>query len=380
MKVRWDVLLLAFGAGVIGAAVGGFPDLHVYRYGGEAVLDQWPVYASDDPVTGYPFTYPPIGAVAFVPLALVPGWLAAALWTAAGAGCLAASVVVVRRALGRSTPGWLVVASSVAALGLEPVWQNLSFGQVNLVVMLAVLVDCLGRERRWSGILIGLAAAVKLTPLVFVVLLVLVGRRSAAARAVLTFAATVGIGLVAVPGASAYWTESLLDPTRVGPPALAHNQSITGALTRLLDGPPETLVWVAVAGPVMLATLLVAAGWWRRGDVVLATCLGAVAMLLASPVSWSHHWVWAVPVALVVWERGRWAACAWTLVFVARPVLWPPWGQGREYDWGPLEHLVGNSYSLAAIALTAWATIRLVREPETEPERALGATPYSRSP
>ena len=194
------VLALVLGAAVVGAAIGEFPDLHVYRYGGHGVLDQWRVYASDDPITGYPFTYPPFAAVVMVPLTLLPGWLAAALWTGVSAACLAACVVVVRRELGRPTPAWLVILVGVGSLAMEPVWQNFAFGQINLVLMLAVLVDLLRPERRWSGLLVGLAAGVKLTPLVFVVLLVLIGHRGAAARASLTFAGTVLVGLVAVPG------------------------------------------------------------------------------------------------------------------------------------------------------------------------------------
>ena len=120
---------------------GGFTDLFVYQYGGRAVLDGLPVYESGDPVTGLPFTYPPFAAVLMVPLALLPAWLAAGLWTAASVGALAAVVVLVRRALGRPAPGWLVALLTAGALALEPVWQNLTFGQVNLLVMLAVLVD-----------------------------------------------------------------------------------------------------------------------------------------------------------------------------------------------------------------------------------------------
>ena len=142
------------------------------------------------------------------------------------------------------------------------------------------------------------------------VLLVLVGRRATATRAVLTFVGTVLVGLVAVPGASAYWGGRLVDPTRVGPPSLAHNQSVSGVLTRLLDEPPSTLLWMAVAGPIAIATVVLGAVWWRRGDRVLGACLGALAMLLASPVSWSHHWVWAVPIALALWPRSRIAAAA----------------------------------------------------------------------
>jgi alpha-1,2-mannosyltransferase len=362
LKGPAPVLVLVVAAAVAGALRSGFTDLFVYQYGGRAVLDGLPVYESGDPVTGLPFTYPPFAAVVMVPLALLPAWLAAALWTGASVGAFAAAVVVVRRALSRPAPGWLVALLTGGALALEPVWQNLAFGQVNLFLMLAVLVDLVRPERRWSGVLVGVAAGVKLTPLVFVVLLVLVGRRTAAGRAVLAFAGTVAVGFVAMPGSAAtYWADGLVDAGRVGPPALAHNQSVYGALTRLLDGPPPILLWLAVAGPLSLAVLVVGAGWWRRGDRVLGTCLGALAMLLASPVSWSHHWVWAVPVALALWERSRWAGAAWTAVFVARPVVWPPYSQDREYGWSPPDHLVGNAYLLAALALSVWAAATLNR-------------------
>ena len=329
------VLALVVVAAVIGALHSDFADLFVYRYGGRAVLDGLPLYETDDPVTGYPFTYPPFAAVTMVPLALLPMWLSAALWTGASVGAMAAAVIVVRRALARPAPGWLVALVTAAAVALEPVWQNLAFGQVNALLMLAVLVDLLGPERRWSGVLVGIAAGVKLTPLVFVVLLVLVGRRTAAGRAVVAFAGTVAVGFAAMPDAAAtYWTHGLFDASRVGPPALAHNQSVFGALSRLLDGQPPTLLWLAVAMPLALAVLLLAAHRWRADDRVLATCLGALAMLIVSPISWSHHWVWVVPVALVLWERSRWACVAWVAVFMARPIVWPGYGHNREYTWG----------------------------------------------
>jgi alpha-1,2-mannosyltransferase len=288
------------------------------------------------------------------PLALLPGWMAAALWTGASAGCLAATVAMVRQSLGRPSSGVFVVVTCALALAFEPVWQNYVFGQINLILMLALVIDVIRPDRRTAGILIGLAAGIKLTPLVLVVLLVLIGRRAAATRAVITFVGTVLVGLAGTPGATAYWGERLVDPTRVGPPSLAHNQSVSGVLTRLLDAPPSTLLWMAVAGPVAIATVLVAAAWWRNGDRVLGAGLGAVAMLLASPVSWSHHWVWVVPIALVLWERSHVAAGLWAAVFAARPILWPPWGEKREYAWHWYEHVYGNAYLLAAIALVIW--------------------------
>ncbi|TNM46027.1 DUF2029 domain-containing protein [Nocardioides albidus] len=348
-------------AAVVGAVVGGFADLHVYRYGGDAVWHQERLYDADDPVTGYPFTYPPFAAVLMVPLALLPGWLAAAVWTAGSVAALLAVVAVVLRTRGAAASGGLLVALGVGSLALEPVGQNLAFGQVNLLVTVLLLVDLPAPERRWSGVLVGIVAGVKLTPLVFVVLLALAGERAAAARASVAFAGTVVVGLIAVPGAASYWTDGLLDARRVGPPALAHNQSAYGALTRLLGEPAPQWAWALVAGPIAVAVLLVATAWWRRGDRLLAVCLAAMAMLVASPVSWSHHWVWAVPVALVLWGRSRPAALAWVAVFAARPILWPPWAEGREYDWRWFEHLVGDAYLLAALALVAGSALALNR-------------------
>jgi alpha-1,2-mannosyltransferase len=346
-------------AGAVAVSLGGEPkDLSVYQWGGRAVLDGVSPYARHDPATGLPFTYPPFAAVLMVPLALLPSGVAAALWTGASAGALGATIALVRRALCRPAPWWLVAGLGVASLALEPVWQNLAFGQVNLILMAVVLADVLHPARRLSGLVLGVVAGVKLTPLVLVVLLLVVGQRVAAARAAVAFVLTVVVGLVAVPGASSYWTHRLLDPSRVGPPALAHNQSVEGALTRLLDTAPSTWLWLATAGPVALAVLGVAAVQWRRGERVLGTCLAALAMLLASPVAWSHHWVWAVPVALVLWESNRWLAVGWVSVFVTRPILWPPWGEGRELGWNAAEHLVGNAYVLAALAVAVWAALR----------------------
>ena len=341
------VVVAAAVAGGLGAA--DLTDLPVYRYGGQALIDGRSALAVDDPVTGLPFTYPPFAAVLFAPLALVPAWLAAGLVTALSVAALAAVVALVRPAA-----GWVVALVTVGALALEPVWQNLSFGQVNLVLMLLVLVDCARPDRRWSGVLVGVAAGIKLTPLVFVVLLLLVGRRAAAGRAAAAFAGTVALGFLVAPGwSAAYWTDGLVDGSRVGPRGLANNQSVNGALTRLLEGPPSTLVWLAVAVPLAAAAVVAGARIWRRGDPLLGSCVAALGMLIASPISWSHHWVWAVPIALLLWERGRWAAIAWTAVFVLRPILWPPWGDHREYGWTPVDHVVGNAYLLAALAVVA---------------------------
>lgn len=360
------VFVAAVAAGVVAWAAlppvfhvhGKFVDLSVYQYGGRMVLDGLPLYDARDPATNLRFTYPPFAAVMMAPLAALPGWLVTALWTGASVGALAGVI----KLAGRGLAGWQVALLAVGALALEPVWQNLTFGQINLLLMAALLVDLVHPERRWSGVLVGIAAGIKLTPLVFVVLLVLIGRRAAAGRALLAFAGTIAVGFAVTPGSAlTYWTEDLITAGRVGPPELAHNQSVSGALTRLLDGVPPTLLWVAVAGPIALGLVFLGAVWWRRGDRVLGVGFAALASLVASPMSWSHHWVWAVPIGLVLWTYSRWAAVLWTAVFASRMFVWVPWGYGREYGWDPLDHVPGNIYLLAALALGVWAVVMLMK-------------------
>ncbi len=361
MEHRWStgaapVLCVVVAGAIVGAMVGGFTDLHVYRFAGQSLLDGDSLTGTRDPVMGLPFTYPPFAALLMVPLALLPGWASAGLMTGASVGALWLALRVVRREIDPRRAGWLLAVLTVAALALEPVWQTLSFGQVNLILMAAVLVDVLRPERRSSGLLLGVVIGIKLTPLVLVVLLVIVGRRAMAARAAAAFAATVAVGFLAAPGSSeVYWGERLVEAGRVGPPELAHTQSAYGLLTRLLDREPPTLLWLVIAGGLALAALAMGAVWWRRGDPVLGVSLAAVGMLLASPVSWSHHWVWAVPLLLALWRRSRGMAAVVCVVLVARPFVWLPYGEGRELDWSPVQHVVGNAYLWCAVAVLVWA-------------------------
>jgi alpha-1,2-mannosyltransferase len=342
---------------------GGFVDLAVYRFGGIAVLDGPRLYAEGTPGTGLPFTYPPFAALVMVPLAVLPLALLVALWNSA-------SVVVLGLVLDRflrvgrtGAPGPMVLGAVTAgALAFEPVWSSLAFGQINIFLMALVAFDLLRSDRRHAGWMIGVAAGLKLTPLLFLVFLLLIGRFRAARTGALAFLATIGVGFVLVPGASwTYWTSLLWDAGRVGGVAYSGNQSVMGVLFRLLGHEPGTVVWFLIAGSLAGVTLLVAALTWRRGRPELAICTAALAMLLASPISWSHHWVWAVPLVLALWPLSRVVAVL-TAVLFASSVIWiPPRTGMRELSWTPAEQVYGNSYLIAALLLAAyvgWVALR----------------------
>lgn len=356
--LTWVLLAVAAVVGGWVEVGRGFIDLDVYRFGGTALADGAALYDGADPATGLPFTYPPVAAALMAPLAALPQVVLAALWAAAS---VAALLAVVRLLLPERDPH-VVLAATAGLLLLEPVWQSLSFGQVNLFLMLLVALDVLRPDRRAAGVAIGVAAGIKLTPLVFVALLVLAGRRLPAARAAVAFAGTVAVGFVVAAGDSAtYWTHTLWDPARIGGLSFTSNQSVNGLLVRLLGHEPPTLLWLATAGAASGALLVVGALWWRRGRADLALVLGALAMLVASPVSWSHHWVWAAPAAVVLWRRSRPVAVAWAALFVSAVIWWPPHREDRELGWGPVEHLYGNAYLWAALLLGAWLLAGLVR-------------------
>ena len=340
-----------------------FIDLRVYELGASALFGG-DLYGVRFHVADLPFTYPPFAAALMLPLAVLPIWLSAFLWASGCVVVLAYVVDLVLRACGAAPKGLLVPALVALALVAEPVWSTLSFGQVNLFLMAAILADVLRPDRRYAGWLVGVVAGVKLTPLFFVAFLVVIGRRRAAATAVASFAGTVLVGAVAAPNASwAYWTEVLWDPGRVGGVEYAGNQSVLGTLSRLLGHEAPTSLWVLVAGTTAAVALGSAALLWRSGSPAarpLAACTAAYGMLLASPISWDHHWVWLVPTAIALWHSGlpraRVVAGMVAAVAFSRAIWWSPFRHGREYDWSLAEGIAGNAYVLTALGLLAACT------------------------
>jgi alpha-1,2-mannosyltransferase len=192
---------------------------------------------------------------------------------------------------------WLLLP---AALLLEPLRSELAYGQIDIVLMALVTLDCLTVEPRWPrGVLTGVAAAVKLTPAAFVLFFLLRRDYRAAAMAGFSFAATTAAGFALAGRDSArYWSADVFQTGRIGGPATAANQSIVAVLARAgLD--PHTPAGVAAWLTLSAVVVVVACRGMRRALAVsedcLALVLNAFAALLISPVSWSHHWVWCAP-------------------------------------------------------------------------------------
>lgn len=258
----------------------------------------------------YGFTYPPFAALCVLPLSLL-GWPAAlTAGIVANLGALAlilrrlAEPIVRRHDLDRWTSYTLILC--MLAL-LEPVYDSVSFGQVNLLLLALVLTDArlLSTGGRWAGIGIGLAAAIKLTPAIFIGWLVVTRRRRAAGTAAAVAVGATLLALWLAPGAShAYWTSALWDTSRIGDLSYISNQSWQGVLARLsAPAEPGRLWWAC-------GVVAVVGAWAYRvdkaravGDVRGGIALTGAAACLISPVTWVHHLVWLLPALAVLADR-----------------------------------------------------------------------------
>lgn len=377
MQTMAPVLLILSIAARFGWTYGApnganFVDLHVY-VGGAAALNHPGtlysyVYADQTPDFPLPFTYPPFAAVLFYPLHVVPFGLLAFLWQAAIVMALYGVVRVSQRLLGVAADRRAAMLWTAITIWVEPMRSNFDYGQINVFLVLAVLWAVYSTRWWWSGVLVGVAAGVKLTPAIAGVYFLGARRWSAALFSLAVFACTVGVSLLVIGDqARYYFTDLLGDARRVGPIATSFNQSWRGALSRILGHD-------AGYGPLVLAALLVTAVAavlaWRSLDA--SDALGRLLVvevfgLLLSPISWTHHWVWLIP--LMIWlihgplhERlgakilgWGWLVLTvigvpWLLSF-AQPTIWVisrPW----YLAWAGLVYVVAALATLGWIAMT----------------------------
>ena len=425
---RW--LLLA-GLAAFGVALGGYViymtghakgytmdpvDLSVYRAGGLIARHIQPYY---DPRlasplydwVGYgslhlPFTYPPFAAVAFALISFVPYQLSLKLSVAVDLISVLAAVWFTLGGLGYrrlTVRAGATLLAAGAVLWTEPVLRTIYLGQVNLVLLALIMWDLCqpdtAKSRWWKGFGTGLAAGIKLVPLIFIPYLLVARKFRQAAMTLAGFAFSVLLAFVILPSDSAKWWFGGLfaQSSRTGFSGWAGNQSLNGLITRLAGsikaGHP---VWIAAAVVFGLAGVMCAGLLDRKGQPVLGLLMAALTGLLVSPISWDHHWVWIVPGVVVAghyavqaWRRGARraaAACgllglailawfgAWPTKFfhVTPPnlgtdslgLVWIPkntnpvwygwWGDQRwfpEYHWHGWALIWGNAYILAGLAV-----------------------------
>jgi alpha-1,2-mannosyltransferase len=235
------------------------------------------------------------------------------------------------------------------------------FGQVDLVLLAMVVADCAANRPRWPrGAMVGLAAAIKLVPGVFIGYLWLSGRRRAALTAALVaLACTLGAWLLLPHDSVTYWTSAIFDPGRLGDNAGTSDQSLRGLLLRaFLPGRLPGMIWAAVAAAVAVAGFALTRRLTRDSREMEAIAVTALVGVLASPVSWIHHYVVVVVAIGAILADGRSprrvVLAAGTAAYFALTIPW--WGQSLlgQRDVPTLAaRVVQDGFGIAALALVA---------------------------
>ncbi|MEV5006475.1 glycosyltransferase 87 family protein [Streptomyces sp. NPDC055692] len=326
------------------------PDAVVYQAEGAAVVHGRDLYGFTVTQGRLPATYPPFAALLFVPTVWLPAVALKAAFFAGNALLLAWLVHLSARLSGHRAGLPLVCAATALAVWLEPVFQTFVYGQINLAIVCLVLWDLTRPPgARGKGLLIGVATGIKLTPGLFIVYLLLRGRRREAAAAVAGFAGTVAVGALVLPAAGVdYWTRRLFETNRVGKPWIIANQSLQGLVARLLGEPSPGLAWMLPAVAVAAAGLWLACRVRQERWGVLLTGLTA---LLVSPISWSHHWVWCVPLIAVLLAEGRRVWAAVTVVLFTARTLWMVPNKGMELHLSWWQQPLASPYPLLGLVL-----------------------------
>jgi alpha-1,2-mannosyltransferase len=376
---------IAVGLAAVGSAVfvwayglrRDFFDLRIY-----VSAEKW--WASGHPLYDYVqpdrvqgelyFTYPPFAALLLRPFASVPVGFTIGFFTVFTvlATALTTWWLVTPVAHRRGLPVWFLAGvGTPIALALEPSRETISFGQINMLLVVLILGDLLFAVPRrwwWAGAGVGLATAIKLFPGIFIVYLLATRRWKAAAVASGTaVAATLLAAAVAPRDSWRFWTNELWSTARVGRTDYTGNQSLQGMLARLTAPElPSRAVWFLLAVAVAGFGLWRAARVTRSGDLVAGMALTGLAGGLASPITWPHHVYWFIPALVVLLDSGRrrdWALAAVTFAVALYGVnTFIDWGLAPDRTDSVGTFVLRNLYVLMALMLLAWLPGRRIPE------------------
>ncbi len=373
----WALLALSVAgrvaATLLSDTMGRLLDLHVYVDGAATAFSgslYGFVFEDGDPGASLPFTYPPFAAVLFYPLHFIPFTLLGVAWQVLSVAALYAVVrISLRMALGDGADAPHIRTAAVLwtllGMWLEPMRVTINFGQINIFLVLLVMVAVQSRREWLAGVLVGAAAGIKLTPAVTGLYFLARRRWAAAVWSFVGFAASIGVSWLLIGDETRQYFEDLLgDASRIGPVGAPINQSLRGALSRIA-GHDLGSDWIVLVAIAVFAALCFAA--WRGldpddrlGTLLLVQLLG----LLASPISWNHHWVWVLP--LMVWlihgaaaryPGARTVAAVWGVVMligVSSVLLNPRTAAGDVIGGSPAEVWLGTADVALTVATVAW--------------------------
>jgi hypothetical protein len=381
------LIVLSLGTAVLGSVGWTFHrrqvDIQVYLMGARHLTSAH-LYSLFLPGVHLPFTYPPFSTLFFWPLTLASTGVATVVWAVVNLAALIAIIAVTllivhpeQRAGATGVPWAMVAMLAGPAVLIEPVMLDMSFGQINLLLVALVLIDAttrvsIGQRTLPRGVGIGIAAAIKLVPVILVPFLLVTRQFRAALTALVTIILCTLAAFALNPSASAaFWTRYINDQARIGTVTYVSNQSLEGALDRVTHHLWSSPAMESVQALVVVVGIALAWWAWRSSSMFLAVLIVADAGLLASPITWAHHMVWIVPALMWLWwgsdrpAGARWWALGAAALFYVAP-MWVlahgPAFDTHEHGW---TLLASNSFTVAALVLPLGVAVSLCRRGQT---------------
>ena len=354
----------------------GWFDLNIYNHAGLIVRHAPDTLYTWHFLPGVQYLYTPFAALGFAAGSLLPWAVLKWLMTVASLAAMVFTVWVTFGQLGwrgRSRSA-AVLAVSAVALWTEPVLRSVQVGQIELLLMALIAWDlCQSDDRKWKGAGVGLAAGIKLVPLIFILYLLLAGKRRQAAVASAVFAGTVVVGFAALPHDSVKWwlTGYFLhagDFSNTSQGSLL-NQSLLALVTRTPAGAGSvTVLWLLLAVLIGCLGLASAALFARAGRPTAGWVTCALTGVLISPISWDNHWVWIVPLFVLLADAGfrtrgaaRWGYWGFGAALAGVFADWPTHWTGRLafvphglVGFDVRRHPMSEIFHLNAIQLVSW--------------------------
>ncbi|MFF2129680.1 bifunctional glycosyltransferase 87/phosphatase PAP2 family protein [Streptomyces olivochromogenes] len=247
------------------------------------------------------FTGTPFGGFVLKPLTRAAEQALGWGWTFGSLSLVVVLGLVVARALPQPVSRRTALLAAPVAISLLmlslPVRNALYLGQTSIIPVLLVLLGCFAvRGERASGLLIGVAAALQPTMLVFAPLLWFTGRRRAVESTVITFTGLGALAWAVMPhDSTTYWVHHLAGVGLGGDADDLSNQSLHGALLRLgLNGPLEITLFLLLGAAVAGLGLRRAIRYARDGQLLLAVAIAGCVAVVVSPTSWQHQLLWVL--------------------------------------------------------------------------------------
>ncbi len=276
------------------------------------------------------FIYPPVMLLLARPLTWLPWPTAVMAMLVISVVCIALAAAILALTVPWGQRYFLVAVLIVLGVFVfHPTQWNLIFGNPNPIIFLLVAIGFWQARQRpmVAGLVLGLAAAIKITPVALVVLFLLWYRHfrlaaaTIASAVVITLVSSLLVGPTLSLGYFTHYIPSFFAGNFGKPPGFPENQTVAGLSSRLLlDGwaPGGPLGWLfaprgadpplitapmvarAVAIAVALPFLIISALQWRalarKGAEQQVVALALVLSVIIPQYSHAIYSIWLLPV------------------------------------------------------------------------------------